>query len=140
MKAITLWRPWDQAILYGGKDVENRTWALWNSLLGKPIALHAGRKYDHDGARWMREMGMYDPPSPDDSPQGIVGVVVFDKVVVETPSPWFFGPYGWHISKKHARIKPIHCRGKQGIWNVPPEIEKLFNHGSDIHGNREATL
>ena len=126
MKAITLWRPWDQAILYGGKPVENRPWALWKSMLNKLIALHAGKKYDHDGARWMRERGLYVSPPPEESPQGIVGVIIFDKVVVEHSSPWFFGPFGWHISGKFALTEPIPCFGKQGLWNVPPEIEKMI--------------
>lgn len=123
MKAITIWRPWDQAILYGGKDVENRTWALWKSMIGKPIAMHAGKNYDHDGARWMRERGLYVPPPPEDSPQGIVGVVIFDRVVVEHKSPWFFGPHGWHISDVFALPVTLSCQGKQGLWNVPPAIE-----------------
>ena len=125
MKALSLWRPWDQSILHAGKDFENRPWPLWANMIGMPIALHAGKKYDLDGANWMKDEGLYTPPPPEESPCGIVGVVVFDSVVhqkVKPDSPWFFGPYGWHI-KEIAAIGPIPCIGKQGLWNVPKELE-----------------
>lgn len=131
MKAITLWRPWDQAILHGSKRYENRGWPLYKSLVGQRIALHAGKKYDIDGARWMKRNGLYVPPSCGDSPTGIVGVVVFDKVVTNDESdesyfedirdPWFFGKYGWHIGSVERIRHPIPCIGRQGVWNVPDD-------------------
>lgn len=132
MKALTLWRPWDQAILYGGKCFENRPWSLWRSMIGERIALHAGKKYDIDGANWMREEGFYVPPPVTGSPMGITGVVVFDRVIHEREAPedpWFMGPFGWHIGEKHALDEPIPCAGQQGLWNVPDEIlERIMNN------------
>lgn len=123
MRALTVHRPWDQAILHGGKDTENRVWKLWDKMIGVPVAIHAGKQYDHDGVLWMLSNGFYVPPSPDDSPQGIVGVVVFSGMVTNSASPWFVGPFGWNISSSRALKEPIAIKGKQGLWEVPREIE-----------------
>lgn len=70
MKALTVWRPWSDAIVRGPKRVENRVWAPPGRLLGHYIAVHAGKRYDEDC--WP--MPGFEPPEPDDSPTGIVGV------------------------------------------------------------------
>lgn len=129
-QAITLWRPWDQAIMHGGKPVENRKWALWPSLIGKPLALHGAVKYDTQGAEWMRGMDLYDPPREPDCPKGIIGVVVFDRIVDEDDcdndplngNPWFFGRYGWVVKEKVALPAPVICRGRQGIWRLGEDL------------------
>ena len=133
MRAITLWRPWDQAILHGGKFVENRPWALWPKMIGQTILLHAGKNYDKEGARFMLDRKLYNPPSPSDSPIGIVGAFVVDRVIGENPkvygddvaynSQWFFGPMGWVISKVMAFDEVIECGGKQGLWKPTPNDE-----------------
>lgn len=43
MKAITLWPEWAWAILHLGKQIENRSRPLPMTMLGKPVALHAGK-------------------------------------------------------------------------------------------------
>ena len=122
MRAITLRRPWDQAILHGGKDIENRVWPLWTNQIGCEILLHASKKYDIDGAIWMQLRGLYNSPSEVDSPTGIVGSFVVDRVVTESNSPWFVGPFGWVLRDIKIFEKPIPCRGKQGLWIVPNDI------------------
>jgi hypothetical protein len=52
MRALTLWRPWDSAILYLGKPVENRDWPPPMALIGQRIALHSGKKFDLAGAEF----------------------------------------------------------------------------------------
>lgn len=132
MKALTLWRPWEQAILQGGKLIENRKWPLPTRYLGEPIALHAGKTYDKQGARWMADEGLYTPPADTKCQVGIVGVVVFDAVVgkgddVDEPDftlndPWYFGPFGWRIKSARALERVVSCRGAQGLWDVPQDI------------------
>ncbi|KKK79508.1 hypothetical protein LCGC14_2832820, partial [marine sediment metagenome] len=34
---------------------------------------------------------------------------------------WFFGPYGWVLADMKA-VKPVPCRGFQGLWNIPDPI------------------
>lgn len=43
LKALTIWPEWAWAIRWLGKDVENRTWHPPKSIIGKRIALHAGK-------------------------------------------------------------------------------------------------
>jgi hypothetical protein len=126
-RALTLWRPWDQAILFGGKDLENRDWAPWDSIIGKLIAIHAGKKFDHEGAEWMLEKGLYWPATPELCPTGIVGVARVTGAVVKSESPWFVGKYGWVLEDVRAFQKPIACPGAQGLWKVEGKpLEQLI--------------
>jgi hypothetical protein len=135
MLGLTLWRPWDHAILYGGKPLENRPWKPWARIIGKRIALHAGLKYDTEGAEWMRREGLYEPPAEPLCPKGcIVGTfrvrgwvneLGFDNNGVSTDhdeSPWFFGPFGWLLEDVTALESPLPCRGAQSLWQVPAEV------------------
>jgi len=133
MKALTLWRPWDQAIVHGNKRIENRPWALYPNMVGKPIAIHAGKRYDDDGAISMQLSKLYAPPPPADSPLGIVGVMVVGSVVNESDpradrnvleSAWFNGPFGWVLTEVEALDEPIPVSGKQGLWTLPPDVEQ----------------
>lgn len=130
MKALTLHRPWTDAILYGGKRVENRSWHPPHSLIGQTIALHAGKVYDEQVADWMDIQGLYTPPARGDSPMGIVGVAsllgsyragVLNQL---SKDPWFFGPVGWLLGDVVAFRSPIPCRGAQGLWTVPEDLEQ----------------
>lgn len=126
-RALTLWRPWDQAILFGGKDLENRNWAPWDSVIDKMIAIHAGKKYDSEGAGWMIRENLYAPPVPSASPMGIVGVARVTGAVVKSDSPWFFGKYGWVLEDVKALQMPIVCPGAQGLWKVEGKpLEQLI--------------
>jgi hypothetical protein len=45
-KAITVTQPYASSIVYGGKDIENRSW--YTHYRG-PVAIHAGAKfYEHE--------------------------------------------------------------------------------------------
>jgi hypothetical protein len=125
MRALTLWRPWPHAILYGGKRVENRPWKPWRSVLGQTIALHAGLRYDDDGAKWMAKNGLYEPPADQWCPKGcIVGTAKITECVDERPmnDSWFFGPFGWLLDDVVAFETPVICRGAQGLWKVPADV------------------
>ncbi len=131
MRALTLKRPWTDAILAGEKDFENRSWPLPTGLFDRDVALHAGKSYDREGAEWMWTEGIYVPPGNQKSPRGIVAVVSFDfQVRPDGPndianSPWFCGPYGWHIQVKHVFEKPIPCKGALGFWRLPEDLRAL---------------
>lgn len=135
MKAITLWRPWDQAILRGAKLVENRPWPLPRQHFFSLIALHAGKRFDYDAYHFAKIKGLADEEllqklMDDNAPSGIVGAIKVDGVYHESfpgaedlLGPWFFGPYGWHISEVYTLEEPISCRGSQRLWNLPAGIE-----------------
>lgn len=138
MRALTLWRPWPWAILHG-KNVENRPWKPPASIIGKRIALHAGKTWDDSSLTLIRKVLPSVPGSSADHPLGIVGVARVvgymhpegdGRRVLNTGSEfefddrWFFGPYGWLLDQITA-IDPVPCRGAQGLWPVPEHVERI---------------
>lgn len=147
MRALTLWRPWSDAIVHGSKRVENRPLPPPRKLIGTVVAIHAGKRYE--AGEWSMPDG-YAPPSEEQSPKGIVGVA---RVVgaldlregrgptgrrIWKPSatlwtmtdahrrrlerldddPWWAGPVGILLDEV-TPIPPVFCRGHQGWWTVP---------------------
>ncbi|MEV8338507.1 hypothetical protein [Leucobacter sp. NPDC077196] len=47
MRILTVRQPWAWAIIYGGKDVENRVRNVAGDYRG-PVAIHAGAEYDRE--------------------------------------------------------------------------------------------
>ena len=127
MRALTLIRPWPWAVFYLGKDVENRTWIPPASLLrrGDMFAIHAGKSWDADGADFIEDTSGRYIPARVDHPTGIVGVVRYLGCESDSMSPWFCGPYGWHIDPVRAFADPkvVPCKGALGLWAMPPAVE-----------------
>ena len=120
LKAITVHRPWAYAIAHLGKRIENRGWAC-PLAPGSLIAIHAGRKYDKQGADWIRQtLGQDCPPDGDKHPTGIVAIARFTGNCTASDSPWFVGPIGWQLADVVA-IAPVPVSGQQGLWTVPDE-------------------
>lgn len=38
-------------------------------------------------------------------------------------SPWYQGPIGWIVVERIALPTPVSCRGAQGLWTLPPDVE-----------------
>ena len=51
MKALSVRQPWAWLILYGPKDIENRT---WTSRARGRIAIQASLTFDRKGYLWVR--------------------------------------------------------------------------------------
>lgn len=129
VRGLTLWRPWAAAIVHGPKAVENRHWPAPQASIdaGLWIAVHAGRTYDLDAARFILARW---PDVRDSIPhgdrQGVVGVAKVLRAVraedLETPDPWAVGPWCWMLGFRRALPRPIPCRGAQGLWTLPPEV------------------
>lgn len=129
MKALTLHRPWAWAIVAAGKDIENRTWKPPASIISRRIAIHAGKTID-PYARQPIASAMGRRPDVqelgDMLDQGIVGTaVVIGFTTAPCSSPWFYGPIGWRLADVIRLQEPAYCRGAQGLWNVPTELERL---------------
>jgi len=123
LRALTLIRPWDQAIVRGSKRIENRSWRPWDSIIGKVIAIHAGQKYDPKAAEWMRDELLFDAPDRHDYPAGvIVGLARITGCIETSDDPWFVGPFGWTLDDVAALSAPVPCRGAQGLWHVPKSV------------------
>jgi hypothetical protein len=134
MNAITVWQPWASLIAHLDKRVENRTWRPPAKLLGKRIAIHAGKRWDtkfperHQPTveQLRRLLWLKMEPYP-------LGAIVATAVLAgfalspsEVPAPqvrWFAGPFAWLLGDVHALAAPIPCLGAQGFWILPQDVE-----------------
>lgn len=142
MKALTLWRPWPWAIFHApaaiAKRIENRPWKPWHLIRGKRIALHAGKHWDAEGAGRILQLVLEGSRPPTRTPEhwveeGIIGTACVDGYIEDYQlaadlgqGPWWTGPYAWVLSDVRALPRAIPCKGKQGLWTIPPEIEEQF--------------
>lgn len=155
LHALTLIQPWAWAIAHAGKDVENRTWAPPEHLIGSDLAIHAGAKpCDEDALYGLYEVGgvlddpeMLDPEQvaemreagdthrlvamPDAATMARSAVVCVARLTrIERRgsgrmrfSPWYCGPVGWCFDNVRALAAPVPCKGAQGLWTLPPDVE-----------------
>ena len=137
MRALTIWQPWCWCITdvpeRWAKRVENRTWPPPAGMIGHEIALHAGRRYDDDAAAQILEVFGLAVPAPQEIPRGtIVGVARIVTVITESIDPWFGGPVGWVLDNVRRLEQPIQCRGAQGLWTLPPDVESLVREQTGL--------
>jgi hypothetical protein len=126
MKALSIRQPWLWAIIYCGKDIENRS---WSTKYRGPVLLHAAKgmsddEFDEgmdfvdrvvplDKAGEMRRRARF--VNGEDRRGGIVGAAEIVDCVTQSDSPWFFGPYGFVL--RNARPLPFRpCRGQLGFF------------------------
>ena len=131
MRAITVRQPWACAIVYWGKNPENRSRNIAGSYRG-PVLIHAGRQVDETA--WHHEMVRDALNRCDDSwvleEQLETGVVlgVADLVDVHQPTPWcspWGDPHaGVHLGFANPRplATPIPAKGRLGLWTPDPEL------------------
>lgn len=147
MKALTLWNPWAYGVAHLGKPIENRTWAPPPRLLGERIAIHAGKTNDREACDELALEGFTLPASMPSSAivctVRIVAVARGDgdcfqilsvaagvardrvRVLIEARDGlWFSGPIGWVLDEVRIVASPVVCRGAQGLWDVPVDIER----------------
>lgn len=125
--ALTVLQPYASAIVFGPKRVENRSWRPPAELIGRRLAIHAGKS---DALLFdlplMREVSGIWPGMPRmlrEFPRGrVLGTA---KVVgVETPAdrpsdPWASGPYCWVLEDVRP-CEPVPMSGRQRLWSVEP--------------------
>lgn len=146
MKALTLRHPWAFAIAHWNKRIENRTWSPPPSLLGQRFAIHGGKPpgkadgYRLDSARVFGHLyNTYGHPKGFDEEttyrelmhialnemSGIVATAIVNHTVRTSDDPWFDGSgYGWVLQDVIVLPDPIQCKGAQGLWTVPSDIEE----------------
>ncbi len=139
MIALSIRQPWAWLIVNGHKDVENRSWPT--EVRGR-FLVHAGKgmtraEYD-DALAFVAETPslahiLQHIPARDALPRGgIVGEARITGCVVESPSPWFMGEYGFQVER--ARPLPFHpIKGQLGWFAVswPPPDDP---HTLDLYG------
>lgn len=147
MRALTLWPEWAWAVAHLGKDVENRGWAPPSYILGQWIAIHAGKNVGgrtgprayQEGTALVIETALrvgLDPYAPDSFVTRMhrelcattSAVVAVARVEAEcarcAPSAWAAaGQYHWRLHDVRTLARAVPCRGAQGLWVVPREVE-----------------
>jgi hypothetical protein len=132
--ALTVKQPWATPIVYGLKTVENRDWPPPSWLIGKPIAIHAGKTLDEGNADVVYwRTGLQAETLPTGAVLGTVVVLGYVRAsagkIVERvgdspfvqgyqPCNWFVGEYGWILGSPQRFAKPIPKQGKQKIWKT----------------------
>lgn len=102
--AISVRQPWAWAIIYAGKDIENRAWRPANPAMRfrGPVCIHAAKgmtRDEYETARdFMSSIGVTCPPPAALPRSGIIGAACVDDIVTESDSPWFFGPKGLRLT------------------------------------------
>lgn len=123
--AISVRQPWAWAIIYAGKDNENRSAAairFMQPTLGRR-AIHAAKgmtrdEYEH-ARDFMASIGVR-CPAPDQLLRGgIIGTVEVVDVVAKSASPWFFGPRGL-VLKNPVPTEFISAVGMLGYFRWKP--------------------
>lgn len=122
MKTLSIRQPWAWLIVNGHKDIENRNWHT--NFRGR-VLIHAGKgmtKAEYEDCFYCAEYnGIELPKFADLQRGGVVGAADIIGCVSESPSPWFFGDYGFQI----ARAVPcefVPCNGALGFFDLPRSI------------------
>jgi len=139
MLALTLKQPYAWMVIFGSKDIENRSWV--NSVLQglidrqEEFAIHAGldctKEYYRQAVEFARAQ---DPelevPKRQDLLLGaLIGTVI--PVRVYTPEdwtpqrPWHMPDQnGWQLQDRKPLVRAIAMRGRQGFWKLDEKIAR----------------
>lgn len=127
--ALSVRQPWAWAIIWGGKDIENRSWQAVNHGLRQRgrIAIHAAKgmtrdEYE-DAKDTMAHLGVHSvvPPLAHLLDRGcIIGTVEVVDVVNDHASPWFFGPRGLVLRDPKPVKEVIPAIGALGYFKWQP--------------------
>ena len=91
MKMISIRQPYAWAVIFGGKDIENRTWTTnYRGLL----AIHASKggtveEYEDNYRKHVRKHKLEPPKFSQAQRGGIIGIVELTDVVTKHSSRWF---------------------------------------------------
>lgn len=123
LPCLTVRQPWAWAIIFGGKDIENRTWHT--NVRGR-VLIHAAKGMtlgEYNDACWFAlERCNVNMPHKDKLTRGaIIGSVEIYDCVTSSQSPWFIGPVGFAL-RGPTPLPVTPCKGQLGFWTPPTEI------------------
>jgi len=109
MKVLSIKPPWAYAIIYGGKDIENRN---WNTTYRGRFYVHCSGNPDKNAPPEVWALMPKDAPTG-----GIIGSVELEDVVNYSDSKWFQGPKGFVLKDpKPEEFKPL--KGRLGFFEL----------------------
>ena len=130
--ALSIRQPWAWAIINAGKNIENRD---WRTGFRGPVCIHAGKGMTADEyngfIRTIHGVSLTHPFPPGDRVPhatdlqrgGIIGVAEIMDCVEESPSPWFFGRYGFVL----ANVRPVEfipVKGALGFFDWRKNLQE----------------
>ena len=119
LPALSVRQPWADLIVWGIKDVENRSWPT--PFRGR-LLIHAGRRVDREAiARLERRFGVVLPAGYEPRRGVLLGSVEVVDCVDAHPSRWFQGPWGFLLRAPRELPRPVPCRGRLGIFHLDPD-------------------
>ena len=144
MKAISLHQPWASAVAFGIKRWETRSWYP-NDLPGR-IAIHASAKrsraqlthfmlcWGNAEIRAAFAKNGFDLSDWDRLPFGSIIATCTVETIASTeliqPSAtqsllgdYSDGRFAWRLENISRLHEPIPCKGRLGLWTIPPNIE-----------------
>lgn len=131
MKCLTICEPFASAIVFGGKDIENRRSRI---PAAGPCIIHAGKSlawYEPETCAWLHERWPECPEIPIRAMHRFqvrhgraIGVAWFGepfKFNAEAPpeSIWATGPWCLPVLGVIPIEKPFALRGQQGVFHIP---------------------
>lgn len=129
--ALSVRQPWAWAIIYAGKDMENRGWKRWKrewKHRGR-IAIHAAAGMTRDeyleAADFMAELGVKCPTPTELVRGGIIGSVEIVDNVWSSSSRWFMGPGAFALAHPEPCL-PIGSKGQLDLfkWQADRELRE----------------
>ncbi len=124
-RAIAIRQPWAWAVIYAGKDVENRAAPRqFKAAVGRRIFVHASKtmtKAEYaDAVEFMAGLGVECPAPADLLFGGIVGSALVRAMITRpNGSPWWRGPAA--LALADARPEPfLPVRRQVGLFQVQP--------------------
>ena len=130
---LSVRQPWAWAIIYGGKDVENRT---WSTLYRGRLWIHASGREIADDVEFVTELVAKgwrgrEETAPDALARavehyreaGTRGAIIGSVTLVdvrryeEPVDVWAHGPFGW-LLRDPRPCDPWPMPGRLGLWRV----------------------
>ena len=151
MKALTLWQPWASLIACGIKHHETRSWRAPEWLIGKTVAIHAGKTMMPDpgadlaailkrefGAEWAFDL----PRSAVVATATLEGCYpTAERSQISTPEDllcgdWYPGRWAWHLTNVRMLEHPNRCPGARSLWDWYPPSARTDARGRAGGGMR----
>lgn len=156
--ALSFLQPWLTYIIEGYKPVENRGTRPPDAMIGRRIALHASRGFDHEGIAFGLRLGRPDVVArAANAGRGailgtarlrgaveirgergqfragrVVGSISDDHKKLILESPWTFGAWAYLFDEISATRAPVPCKGALGFWEVAADVVAAI-HVSEGH-------
>lgn len=122
VKALTIRQPWAWAVVYAGKDVENRR---WQTFYRGPLLIHAAKENDPAGIAsvlWtMADPGAFGQPRSGFEARGaIIGMAYLADILIDSASRWAQpNRFHWLLEFPAPVDPPIGCSGMPRLWTPP---------------------